>query len=75
MKKRKFLLLIIGACLASPAIAGGRTTPRLGQLPLSETNMRSAHCDGADKSDLSLALIESEQKENGKKGAARTAKD
>ena len=71
MKKRKFLLLMLGLYMAAPAMAGDT-----GQLPLSKTNLRGAHCDGAEKSDSALMLDEIGQTGKEKKeGAATTAKD
>jgi|GEM_PF-5691113 len=55
MKMRKFLLLILCVACTPLAFAGDHfeKTSSLGQLKLSETPMRGAHCDGSDKTDLS----------------------
>lgn len=50
MKKRKFLLLILCVSCASPVFAEESSKKTsTGQMKLSETPMRGAHCEGSEK--------------------------
>lgn len=50
MKKRKFLLLILCVSCVSPVFAEESSKKSsTGQMKLSETPMRGAHCEGSEK--------------------------